>query len=160
MGKRFEVRTYGLNNTFFVLCPTKSDGTVYSKGENCPFFVVRMPHLRLKTVNYFHKLLHLRCWTGSYNAPLKLMTGKAGNTYQKQLAQRLSSILINLRIHSEYRKIRTRKISVFGHFSRSDNIKDYDAENKCKYSHSNKNLRTKFELTYLDYGTAQTYQWL
>ena len=86
------------------------------------------------------------------------MTGKAGNTYQKQLAQRLSSILINLRIHSEYRKIRTRKISVFGHFSRSDNIKDYDAENKCKYSHSNKNLRTKFELTYLDYGTAQTYQ--
>ena len=35
----------------------------------------------------------------------------------------IRGFIINLRIHVEYRKIRTRKNSLFGHFSRSDKLK-------------------------------------
>ena len=52
-------------------------------------------------------------------------TGKYGNLLRK------------FRIQSKYRKIRTRKNSVFGHFSRSDNvnilIKSVASKNKNNY---------------------------
>ena len=35
---------------------------------------------------------------------------------------RLNTKIVNIRIQSEYRKIRTRKNSVFGHFSRSEQL--------------------------------------
>ena len=54
--------------------------------------------------------------------------------------------LINLRIHSEYRKIRTRKNSVFGHFSRSELVTTTSTQDVSSMYVRHKTSKTSSEL--------------